>query len=369
MSAKPKTRLKSLQLESISLVDAGDNPHADVLLLKRRPGMKPAKKEAPKTTAQILAESELRGEMWDAVYAWQDSLASILCADITPEEKAAMITQSLDEFMAAIKRVLAGGDAEPPAPEIAQPEMMDLSGVLATAKAAGAHVVLVQKWMEDRMPTPKTDPKVEPVVKIDLAAIPEAQRGAVEAVAKRADEATAQLAELTKARDAEKSRADAAEAELAKVAPDPYRGMPEATAAELRKRDERIAKLEQRDAEHEAITKARADGLASVPGTTVEKIAPLLLRVSKGRSTQDDADEIARLLKSLSALAGRALTVVGTGGSRGAADGTAAAEVQKRAGARVAAGKAKSVSVACLDVLADDPELARRYEDEKGAAA
>lgn len=356
MSAK-RTRLKALRLDSISLVDRGDNPLAHVAILKRRsdvPEPTPVRKDAPPTCGELLQQREASDDLHKLHWAFQDSMSAILWSGA--DNKVELLTKSVDEFGALLEEIVGPVQVAMKAAPDESPE--------AFAKRAVEAMDAVVKKARKSMPAPKIDPKAE-VAKVDLSAIPEPQRPAVEALAKRADDAAAEVAKATAERDAQKARADAAEAELQKVAPNPYHGMPEAAANELRKRDAENADLRKRLDEADAVAKARADGFGDLPGTRVEKIAPLLLRVSKGRSNAEDAEELERLLKSLQALAQRGLGTIGTAGTTGPADGTAAAEVEKRAHERVAKGTSASLGLARMDVLTADAALSNRYYQER----
>lgn len=357
MSATARTRLKSLRLDFISLVDAGDNPAAHVQLLKRRKPVRKGLQEYMATREELNALDRLS-------WGFSDYVGSIVRSDKSPEDKRAAMLAAADEF-AAMLSALAGQAADAVAAEgEAGSDETTEKRVLAWAADA------IQK-ARNFMPAP-TGQRDAGVAKVDLGAIPEAQRPAVEALAKRADESASQVAELAKARDAEKARADAAEEALSKAAPDPYRGLEKAAADELRKRDDRIAALEALNAEGAAVAKARADGLDAVPGTTVEKLGPMLLRVEKGRSTAEDAAEIARLLKAGSEalrLAGvtKALGVGSDDTNAGRDD--AAGDVAKRAHALVADGKAPNVAKAMEMVIAADTDLRKRLAERQHASA
>lgn len=137
------SKLKDLQVTKVDFVDAGANPEANIMLFKRAEEAPPAGDEAPAqgggifhrivsaiakamgaTDAQVdaaveeiakgdattfgekMVERQLRrtaDEIWDFCYALQESLCSILRdQDVGPQDKPALMTQSCNEFIAAV---------------------------------------------------------------------------------------------------------------------------------------------------------------------------------------------------------------------------------------------------------------------------
>lgn len=135
-----KTKLTHLDVNEVSMVDAGANQHAHVMLYKNRDGkvpedteqQEPAKSglrklfsaigkalnvsqedvdsamdsiEKADTFSQKMEERKLRrisDEIWDVCYALESSLSSIM-RDEEVADKAGMMNQSVDEFTVAIK--------------------------------------------------------------------------------------------------------------------------------------------------------------------------------------------------------------------------------------------------------------------------
>lgn len=142
-----KTKLKQLEVDEVSLVDAGANQHAHVMLYKNRDG-KPGRAgasvdkadkqmsglrklfsaigkalnipdeeiesaadsiEKADTFSQKMEERKLRritDEIWDVCYALESSLGSIM-RDEEVVDKTTMMNQSIDEFTATIKGLTA----------------------------------------------------------------------------------------------------------------------------------------------------------------------------------------------------------------------------------------------------------------------
>lgn len=138
-----KTKLTHLDVNEVSMVDAGANQHAHVMLYKNRDGKAPegaAQQEPAKsglrklfsaigkalnvsqedvdsavdsiekadTFSQKMEERKLRrisDEIWDVCYALESSLSSII-RDEEVTDKAGMMNQSVDEFTPAIKALI-----------------------------------------------------------------------------------------------------------------------------------------------------------------------------------------------------------------------------------------------------------------------
>lgn len=140
-----KTKLTQLEVEEVSLVDAGANQHAHVMLFKNKagkPGQAPqGQQEKPETgirklfsaigkALNIPAEdvnsaiediekadtfsekmaqrklSRIVDEIWDVCYALENSLCSII-RDEEVTDKTGMMNQSIDEFTETIKGLTA----------------------------------------------------------------------------------------------------------------------------------------------------------------------------------------------------------------------------------------------------------------------
>lgn len=172
--------------------------------------------------------------------------------------------------------------------------------------------------------------------------------------------------DLKKALDDANARVAAAEAEVAKLRaaapPDPLAGVPDAARETVKKLNDQLAEMQARFETGEAISKARQDFPDGVPGTTHETVGPLLLRVAKGRTTAEDATEIARLLKVGAELARVAHVgkAIGFAGEPVESDGPMGESLQKARAARAANPALRSDAEALDYVWREDPELAAR---------
>jgi hypothetical protein len=138
-----KTKLTQLEVNEVSLVDAGANQHAHVMLFKSKDGKPEGKQQAEKPESGLRKlfsaigkalnvpdkdveeavssiekadtfsdkmeqrkKSRILDEIWDVCYALENSLCSIV-RDDEVADKAAMMDQSIDEFTETIKTLTA----------------------------------------------------------------------------------------------------------------------------------------------------------------------------------------------------------------------------------------------------------------------
>lgn len=109
---KPRRRLKEVELEEISFVGKGDNPEADIILLK-------TKKEVPeivnkaisafvskqmRTFNEIISDRQTIDTLFEYQSAWNDSFYSILFDDdvVDKPEQIATVTE---EFLTALSDI------------------------------------------------------------------------------------------------------------------------------------------------------------------------------------------------------------------------------------------------------------------------
>lgn len=308
----PTEELFALRVTRVDLVDAGDNPEAHVTLYKRKPDLK---KATPLTCPN--------------------------CATTLPTgygEKGMQVGKYCPECGAKIKVSAAGGD-----------KVKKGAGVMADLDLS------------------KLDAAVREQIEEHIAA----QASELEAATKRAtDFETAKKAAeaATKTEKARADKADAALAELKKLHPDEedvYKGVPDEIRKRLEENEAELAKLREKG-EMEEMTK-RASAI-ELPAIKVEKLAALLHRVSKGKSTDDDVKEIERVLKAAVELAKKGGLTKGLGASGDPSHAeTAFEEAIELAKTMVAEGKATSVNSAMSKVWAQNPELEKRHRAEKAA--
>jgi hypothetical protein len=229
-----------------------------------------------------------------------------------------------------------------------------------------ADVVLFKR----RTTTATKENEMEKTGGLDLSKMAENERKTVEALQKRAADADTaeELARKTEERAvaAEKER-DALKAQLeAKRTPEDIEkarvaALPEDIRKRLEDNEAEVRKLREERDTTEYIAKARALPLS---GTSPENFGPLLRRIATGTTTQADAEEVTRMVKSLGEQI-KAADVFGEKGRSGGADaGSTYEEARGLAKAKVEAGQFATVEKALQAVWKEKPELWKRYREE-----
>jgi len=208
---------------------------------------------------------------------------------------------------------------------------------------------------------------------LDISKLPEDQRGAVEALQKRAAEADAadeRLAKLEERATAAEKERDELKKQLEAKPPAPediekarMASLPEDIRKRLEANEAEVSKLRDEKETGEYIAKARNLPLS---GTTAEAFGPLLRRIASGKTTAADADEVTRLIKAMGEQI-RASDVFGEKGRSGGGTGGADAYEEARALAKtkVESGQFKTVEKALSAVWRERPDLWKRYRQEE----
>jgi len=369
-------RLKNLAIGKIDLVGSGDNPLAHVAMYKAAPMVacpecgkqmpkggkcpecgykaKPFGKEgAPPTCTEILDTRAQADALQQLQYAFSDSMYGILYGG--GDSKVELMRKNVEAFGARLK------DITGKAAEVAA--MKSLSG-----EEPEAFVARAAEWIDSAISKARETMKT---ATLDVNAIPEAQRPAVEALQKSATDQAAALAAITTERDTLKARIVTLEA----APEDDLAGVPELTKARILK--ERVAnkatadKVEKLEAEREQdrrIAKVRTEH-AQILGTTPEALGAALYRMEKGKSTPEDVVEFERLIKSLTeqARSGNVTFEGGTSTGDDARGADAASEFKKKADALVAAKTFPNYKLAADHLLATDHDLRKRMSERSHA--
>lgn len=231
-----RSRLTDMVLDEISLVDAGANPEAKVVIVKAKG---PA---ADKASADDEPDDSRKiGKRAEAIAALRDVIKSMAPA--------------------IIERVGA-----------ACPEFQGAAGIAAA--------LLKERDMDLQ--------ELEKALKEAEKALADAST-----VAKAKDE---EIAKLKAERDeaiAKAKKPEQTDEDIMKGLPEPVRKRLEEAEAVARVANERVEKMAAAAEEADAILKAKDLGIGDA-----KAIGPLLLRVRKGKSTEADAAEIERLLKA-----------------------------------------------------------------------
>lgn len=323
---KKKHLLRVSRLDTIGLVDKGDNPEAHIVFWKRAPEREVGK--GLMTFDQSAAVDETRSGIWNLTERLGRVLSEAMeyvAGGEEPEDgidPVSVINDSLDQFVAAVRAAVPNWAAGQP----------------------------MQKHQEHDMP--KFD-----VTKLDDAARAEFER--LEQLAKDATDAK---------ETAERERDEA----LAKVKPEPEdvtKGMSPEAKAEFEKAQERAESLEKRLDEVEK--KAERDTLAirfakggDLEHVTGESRIDVLLTVKRSVDEGTWAG-LEQMLKAASAQIAEGGLFKQNGKDGGDEPPTAWEKIQAKADAMIEKGEAKTRPEAIAAVAHTDPTLYEEYQKER----
>jgi hypothetical protein len=170
----------------------------------------------------------------------------------------------------------------------------------------------------------------------------------------------ADLAVVVAERDVLKAAVAAVENSPEAIQKRKLEALPEEIKKQLTDQAEKIQKMEAAAEEVESIEKARGLGIL---GTTPEKLGPIMLRVRKGKATEEDAKEIERVFKALSAQVDKSkfFAAIGSDGNDGdVADLDPSNEIIRKARKLMSEDKGLDMAAAQQKVCAENPELYER---------
>jgi hypothetical protein len=368
------TQLRGLKVTKIDLVPDGDNPLAKVTMYKARAAKAsvdcpkcgkampeggtcpecgysakarpaPARKDGgnPPTCGELLDARNASDELSKLHWAFSDSMYGILWSGAA--NKTELLKQSVDEFGQRLKAITGEIDGTMKSIPETDPEKF-ITAALEQSEAA------IQKARDKAMK------------KIDLNAIPEAQRGLVVEL-QAAHEA------LTKERDTLKGEVATLKATPPAPTPeDDLAGVPEVTKTRILKERadakataERVAKLEETNDVNARVAKVRTDH-PTLKATTPDLFGALLYRVEKNKATAEDVAELERVVKALSVQAKAAGPIVTKESGSGASDDAPAdpAELVKTKALALMKenpGKFASYDRAVDHLVRTDPEVSK----------
>lgn len=423
------SKLKDLKITKVDFVDAGANPDANILIFKNKDGapahtteQSPPAKGGDKTEGAVkkffsaiakalglqdehvdqaieeIAKSceavtfgekmdevkrrKVTSEIWDICYALEESLCSIICDDeVTDTDKPTLMTQSLDEFSAAVKEIIPTWASGKTTSKINKAERPTTPARLEDVKAAKAKLdAIIAKAETDPEGKPakkpaennggteptKTTKGVQEDMKIDKSKLTPEELASLEAIEKKAGIQEETPPAGSTATGVEKGAATPAAAPATTVAAaatatpadegeDIYKGLHPAVKAEL----ERLRKA--------------ADIAEDRELTEIAKKYEII-----GKK----AEELVPLFKSLKAAGGNAydqmLTVLDAGvtaveksgifseiGKKGSGEANAWVAIEKHADdiqkSMPSLTRAQAVDKACEQ----HPELVHEYEDKR----
>lgn len=417
------SKLKDLQVTKVDFVDAGANPEANIMLFKRAEEAPPAGNEAPAqgggifhrivsaiakalgaTDAQVdaaveeiakgdattfgekMVERQLRrttDEIWDFCYALQESLCSILRdQDVGPQNKPTLMTQSCNEFIAAVTAAIpkwATGVPTKVEKSAGQPLTEER---LQIAKEARARLDdMIQTAGDTAQPTGSTGttPEAEPTtptitkgentdMKIDKSKLTPEELAALDAIEKKAgvpDDAPGAVQPTTPAGNepAPSAAEKSAPTTLGTPAPateieDIYKGMHPAVAEELRN----LRKFREEVEDREIMAVAKKYELL---GKKPEELAPVLKSLKAAGGTAY-TDMLGVLDANLAVVqASPAFSEIGKRGGTGTVSGADAAWAQIEKKAEEIRKSAPQLTAAqAIDKACElNPDLVHQYED------
>lgn len=315
--------LTDMDIDEISLVDEPANDDARVVIVKAKG------KKAPKGEEADPKENEPDGDDDDA--------------DAKGKKKVPM-AKIAGAVLAAIEELT---------PQIVEKAVAD--GFSADPDAAASAAAIVKETVMD----------LESITKSLEDA--EAKLAALE---KRVNEADAELKDkddVIKARDAEiaslktpSANDNAGDEEVIKSLPESIRKRLEAAETEAREAREAIEKSKAAAEEREAIEKAKALNVGDA-----SLVGPMLLRVSKGTTTVDDAKTLEALLKSAGEIASKS-PLFKSIGSSAAVDGEPEELLKSKATELMDASNGKlTYAQAYSKALSENPDLYNAYIEKR----
>lgn len=214
MAAKTPTELRKLQINRVSLVDAGANPGANIVLFKRDPKaitksmsddiLTPIRKamdgemEQPATFDDALAEMEGRAKAWqvmDEIYPLTDAYRNSVCSiyeHAKGDERKTKLKESTTQFLSEMKTRLSeiakskNKEGDMDAAEIKKlldpltAQVTEANKAIATLKSALDTEKAANEELRKRLAGSPPPPDTTPVTKADLLKMDAATREIVE---------------------------------------------------------------------------------------------------------------------------------------------------------------------------------------------
>lgn len=304
-------QLSDMTIEEISLVDDPANEQARVLIVKAKKPAKGENEEEPEEEGEGAEDEADEGEV----------------------EGALRLKKALEEIAPELVQAVIGG--EPINPEAA-------GEAAASLKEYHMDIETLSKALED------AEARLETLEK--RATDAEAALEAANEIIKSKDE------EIAKAKGGEEE--GPSEEEVIKSLPESIRKRLEAA----KEAEEELAKAKAKAETDEAIAKAKAIGVGDA-----EVVGELLLRISKGMTTADDAAKLETLLKGLGELSAKSILFKSMGADV-AVDGDPEALLKAKAEEIKKANPALTEAQAYDKALDANPALYNAYVAKRRAA-
>lgn len=324
MATKP-AKLLDLTIDEVSAVDRGANPHAAIVLMKRRDQSKQATKWVQKSD----------GVMWNSEMSWSTYVEEISCALRQkfgsmgePGELWLYVMNVYDTTVVFCQ----GGDMW----------RADYAATVANGEVVvtvGDRVAVDLVYQDS--PTPEGGAMDKSADTVDTATF--------EAVKKQADANAAELIELRKAAAAVAAALESQKAENDRLA----KAADEAAKAARVEKDLRLL------GEYKEVAKRR---IPSLSGSDDDKAK--LIKSLHDNMPSDEAESIMKMLEAGNTAIASHFTPIGVSGAAGASD--AYGKIQAMAKAR-ASEKNISFSKAMAAIASENPDLYEQYQAERRA--
>lgn len=324
MATKP-AKLLDLTIDEVSAVDRGANPHAAIVLMKRRDPAKPATKWVQKSD----------GVMWNSEMSWSAYVDEICCALRQkfgsmgePGESWLYVVNVYDTTVVFCQ----GGDMW----------RADYTATVANGEVTvtvGDRVAVDLVYQDS--PTPGGGAMDKSAETVDTATF--------EAIKKQADQNAAELVELRKVAATVTAALETQKAENERLA----KAADEAAKAARVEKDLRLL------GEYRDVAKRRIPALS---GSDDEKAK--LVKSLHDNLPREEAESVMKMLEAGNAAIASHFSPIGVSGAAGASD--AYGKIQAMAKAR-ASEKGISFSKAMAAVASENPDLYEQYQAERRA--
>jgi hypothetical protein len=346
---KPKRRAKAIQVGEVSLVPAGDNPEAHVVLAKIRTPLskdEPSPESEPRSFAALMERlrlSAVESAISERAYALSQAIFETLYSDVTDKEARilANVAQFKDTMDRDVGELLAGRLAK-----LTKQEDLPTVGEIHAAITE----VLTSTDDHGRNDMSRTTDQ-----------LPKEPQEQITKIEKERDDALARVIEL------EKENAQLRSAPAAPTPEDLYKGIPEATVKILKEKDaenERLAKTVS-----DLVEKQRRSELAgrasefSKMAVAQDKLTELFVKADKAGLL----DDLVAILRPLHEQAKKARTFEELG-SNGPVGGDAYRKIEARAEELRKAQPTLTRERAIARALEESPELYDEYVEQTNAA-
>jgi hypothetical protein len=348
-------RLRNVKLNEISFVGKGDNPEAHVLLLKIKADPKGASIVAlgkeykggkqddvlkkwltdnatlvskddgdAVTFADIQADKDLRDKVWQMCYTLEDSLSSIVHDD-TVTDKTAMISQSIDQFKAAITAITKGE------------EDMPLVKMTKERDEALEKNVTLTKTVTDLTTEVETLKAMSAEDKKKMKDMEDAKDGGADDTEEGPDGKKIKKSDIMKS-------------------------LPESIQKEMKENREAIAKMQDNERTREYVGKAASCLLVG----PADSVGDLLKTIAKHDPAT--ADKVLELFKTANERIKEGDLLKETGKDAGDTGATAHDKIMAKAQVLKKTRPELSIEKAYTEVFDTDTDLRKQYEDERKAA-